>query len=242
MVVAITTCSAFVRPPQQHVVPVSALTVNNNVIIMASKKEKSDDDTAAQKKQNQQSAFGMGTFIEFQEKKRTHIGKIMNIEFKTNGGARYSVEDTEGKKYGIADKQVTYAIPCPNSPGKASKLYQDFCRAQDAPIDSLNEQLEMTPELLQMAWEETSLEDDIAQDHGAITPAGLVELVQGHAATAIEKYLAWKLLRTDLGHLFFKEIKESGRVVAFKAKTIKTVEAAKRTFCNSHSDSEICLV
>jgi len=238
----VTVCSAFVSPPRQHVVSVSTLTVTNHAVMMAAKKEKSHDETATDKKQNHQAAFGMGTFVEFQEKKRTHVGKILHIEFKANGGARYAVEDSEGKKYGIADKQVTYAIPCPTSPGKASKLYQDFCRAQDAPFDSLNAQLEMTPELLQMVWEEKSVEDEAVKDHGAVTPAGLIELVQGHAASSIEKYLAWKLLRTDLGHLFFKEIKESGRVVAFKAKTIKTVDAAKRAFCQSHTDSEICLV
>jgi len=226
----ISACSAFVQHPQQNVVPA----VNSNMVLMA----KFSGDTSP-KKQNQQSSFGMGTFVEFQEKKRMHAGKIIRVEYKSNGGARYSVEDSEGKKYGIADKQVAYAIACPNSPGQASELYADFCRAQNAPIDSLNNQLEMSAELLEMAWEEKSSEDNA---EGDITAEGLIELVQGHAASTMEKYMAWKLLSSNVGHLFFKEIKEHGRVVAFKAKTIKTVEVAKKAFCESNEDSELCFV
>lgn len=186
-------------------------------------------------------AIPEGTFVEFTEKRRNHIGKIVKIEYKTGGGApRYVVEDSEGKKFGIADKQVSYAMNCPNTPGQASKLYNEFVRAQDTPLDSLNEQLDMNTELLQMAWEETAADEE-SKDH-IITAAGLIELVQGQTASAIEKYLAWKLLRTDIGHLFFKEIKDHGRVVAFKAKTQKAVNDALRAFCQSHKDDELCLV
>ena len=38
--------------------------------------------------QNQQ-AFAAGSFVEFVEKKRTHIGKIDSVEHKSSGGARY---------------------------------------------------------------------------------------------------------------------------------------------------------
>ena len=37
----------------------------------------------------QQHAFAVGTFVEFMEKKRTHIGKIDKSEHKSSGGARY---------------------------------------------------------------------------------------------------------------------------------------------------------
>ena len=36
-----------------------------------------------------QQAFASGTFVEFVEKKRTHIGKIESVEHKSSGGARY---------------------------------------------------------------------------------------------------------------------------------------------------------
>ena len=59
----------------------------------------------------------------------------------------------------------------------------------------------------------------------------------------MEKYYAWKLLQSDMAHIFFKEIKSNGRVVSFKAKTRKAVEAAKEMFCRTHQDeNEICFV
>lgn len=187
----------------------------------------------------QQRAFPTGTFVEFQEKKRTHIGKIDSVEHKSTGGARYHILDSEGKKYDIADKAVLYGMSCPNSPGEASKLWQDFCRAQDAPENTLQAELDITPELLEMAWEEAAAEEE--GDH-LLTASSLIELVQGHAASAMETYLAWKLLKSETSHIFFKEIKDHGRVVAFKAKTRKAVDAAKEVFCKSHADSEICFV
>lgn len=187
----------------------------------------------------QQNAIAVGTFVEFQEKKRTHIGKIDTVEHKASGGARYNVIDSEGKAYDIADKAVLYAMPSPNTPGQAQKLFGEFCRAQDAPVDTLQQELDITPELLQMAYEEAAEDED--HKH-LITSASLIELIHGHAASAMEKYLAWKLLKTDMAHVFFKEIKDHGRVVAFKAKTRKAVQAAKEAFCNSHADSDLCLV
>ena len=37
----------------------------------------------------QQKAVESGSFVEFVEKKRTHIGKIDAVEHKSSGGARY---------------------------------------------------------------------------------------------------------------------------------------------------------
>lgn len=188
----------------------------------------------------QQQAFSVGTFVEFQEKKRTHIGKIETVEHKSSGGARYKIVDSEGKAFDVADKAVTYAMPCPNAPGPAQKLFEQFVRAQDAPLDTLQQELEMTAELLEMAWEETAADEE--NESHELTAASLIELVQGHAASAMEKYLAWQLLKTDMAHVFFKEIKDHGRVVAFKAKTHKAVQAAKEAFCQNHQDSELCYI
>jgi hypothetical protein len=186
----------------------------------------------------QQKAFPVGMFVEFEEKTRTHVGKIDAVEHKSSGGARYDVIDSEGNKHSIADKAILYAMPCPSSPAQASKLFDDFCKAQDTPLLSLQEELEITPELLEMAWEEAAEEDEF--DDNLLTPDALIQLIHSHAASAMEKYLAWQLLKTDVAHVFFKEIKDHGRVVAFKAKTRKAVEAAKAAFCQSHQDNELC--
>ena len=218
-------CSAFLQQVK------SPFHVNRNKAVYA---KKSGDDVV------QQHAFSAGTFVEFQEKKRSHLGKITGVEHKGNGGARYTVTDSEGKNYGIADKQVLYSMPCPTSPGQAAKLYSEFCRCQDAPLSSIEDQLEVTSDLLEMAWEEVA-DDEENKDH-TLTSDSFITLVHSHVASAMEKYLAWKLLKSDMSHVFFKEIKENGRVVAFKAKTRKAVDAAKETFCRTHEDSEICFV
>lgn len=151
----------------------------------------------------------------------------------------YSVIDSEGKKFNIPDKDVRYSMPCPNSPGQATKLYDDFCAAQETPLPSIQEAIEVSPEILEMAWEEAAEE---GEDHN-LTPDSFIELVHAHAGSAMEKYMAWKFLQSDVGHVFFKEIKSHGRVVSFKAKTRKAVEAARVMFCRTHQDeNEICFV
>lgn len=111
--------------------------------------------------------------------------------------------DTEGHKFNIADKHILYSMPCPNSPGQATKLYDEFCAAQDTPVASLQEAIDVSPELLEMAWEEAAEEEEGSH---SLTAASFVELVQGHAASSMEKYMAWKYLQSDVSHIFFKEV------------------------------------
>lgn len=94
-------------------------------------------------------------------------------------------------------------MPCPNSPGQATKLYDEFCAAQDTPVASLQEAIDVSPELLEMAWEEAAEEEEGSH---SLTAASFVELVQGHAASSMEKYMAWKYLQSDVSHIFFKEV------------------------------------
>ena len=106
----------------------------------------------------------VGTFVEFQEKKRVHVGKIESAERKSSGGeVRYRVIDSEGHKFGVPDKAILYSMPCPNSPGQATKLYDEFCTAQEAPLLTLQEDLGVTSDLLEMVWEEAAAED--SEDH-----------------------------------------------------------------------------
>lgn len=188
----------------------------------------------------QQRAYAVGTLIEFTEKKRVHVGKIASVDHKSNGGARYDVEDHDGHKSNIADKAVNYAMPIsPNDERKIKQLFDEFAAALEEPEMELRTDLDISAELLEMAWEET-LEDESQQ----LTPKSLVDLVHSHTASAIESYKAWRLMRTDMAHVFFKELKEHGRVVAFKAKAKKAVDAAKITFCRNpdHSEDDVCWV
>jgi hypothetical protein len=178
----------------------------------------------------------VGTFVEFEEKSRIHVGKVKSVEHKSNGGSRYEVIDNDGHRFAIADKAITFTIPAPNTPAQQAILFNEFIAAQVASEEDLLTKLDFSPGLLEMAWEEAE------EDEGELTPSALVELVHAHAASAIEKYIAWKLLRTEMAHVFFKEIKDHGRVVSFKAKARKTVDSAKQAFCLLHDDSELCIV
>lgn len=74
-------------------------TISNAIILSLSKSNKgsSSDDSNTVLVQQQQ-AFPVGTFVEFVEKKRVHVGKIDSVEYKkSSGGARYHVVDSEGR-------------------------------------------------------------------------------------------------------------------------------------------------
>jgi hypothetical protein len=199
--------------------------------------KKGDANEGGARPSPQQHTFSVGTFVEFEEKTRMHVGKILQSEHKTSGGTRYDIEDNEGKKYHVADKAVNFVIPAPNSPAAASKLFDEFCKASKVSEKDLRAKLGISAELLELAWEES----EQTEDH-LLTAPQLIELVHSHVASAIEKYMAWKLLRSETAHVFFKEIKDHGRVVAFKAKARDAVETSKEAFCRDHEDSDLCCV
>lgn len=184
-------------------------------------------------------ALGVGTLVEFEEKGRIHLGTIKSAEHKSSGGARYKIEDTEGKLFDIADKAVTFSTPAPNNPGKAEQLLTELVAVQDASEGDLCNKLQVTPELLEMAWEEAA--DEEAPSH-ELTAKSFIQLVHSHKASAMEEYMAWKLLKGDMAHVFFKDMKQHGRILSFKAKARKAVDNAKSVFCSSHEDVEFCFV
>jgi hypothetical protein len=74
------------------------------------------------------------------------------------------------------------------------------------------------------------------EETGMMTSQSLIELIHSHSASPIENYMAWRLLKAEVGHVFFKELKENGRVTSFKPKPAKSVEAAKANFCANHEE------
>jgi len=181
----------------------------------------------------QQQAFPSGTIVEFQEKKREHVGKILEVDRKSNGAVRYEIEEfPTGKHFSVADKEVSFSIPTTNNEKQAEKLLEQVEHAHAIDEVALSKELEITPDLLEMAWEE-AVEDEEAHN---LTPNDLVELVHSHKADPVEKYEAWRLLKSEIGHVFFKELKQNGRVVAFKPKARNSVEASKDIFLQKHDE------
>ena len=187
---------------------------------------------------SQAQALPIGAFVEFKEKDRSIIGKIDKVEHKSSGGARYRILDTDNKPHNVAAKSIEYSMACPNSPGQATKLFDEFTTVHEASQQQLQKSLEISPDLIEMVWETVAEEE-----HSEVTPNSFVELIHSHAASTIEKYMAWKLLRTEMAHIFFREIKDHGIVVSFKARAKNAVVAAKKHFCATHiDDNEICFV
>ena len=53
-------------------------------------------------------SLSVGAFVEFEEKqRRVHIGKIAEVEHKSNGGTRYSVESSDGQRLGSRKRDVS---------------------------------------------------------------------------------------------------------------------------------------
>ena len=209
-------------------------------VVLQSKKDKDDGLV-------KHASFGVGTFIEFAEKKHTeriHVGTVTKVQHKANGGALYDITDSDNKQYqNVADKAIQFVMNPPNSPGPAQQLFREFCAAQTASVDDLQTALEISPELLELAWEEATADADPDHPH-EITPDSLITLCHSHTASNIETYQAWRLLQSDLSHIFFKEIKDHGRIASFKAKARKTVDTAKRAFCidPQQAHHELCLL
>jgi len=176
--------------------------------------------------------------VEFEEKKRAHVGRITDVVHKSNGGARYDVEVyPTGQKYSVADKEVTFSVPAPNNDKQVQQLLKQLEKAHALAEKELLRELDISPELLEMAWEEKAEDEEVAE----MKAGDLVELVHSHKPNQIEKYEAWRLMRSEIGHVFFKDVKENGRVVAFKPKPASAVETSKGQFCASHDDvDEIC--
>jgi hypothetical protein len=234
-ILSLSTVSSFV--------PFTSINRNPTAAIITAASKKGVDDGM-----HHHHSFATGSFVEFVEKKRTHIGKIDMVEHKSSG-CSYQVIDSDGKKFHIPDKDILYSIPCPNTPDQATKLYDEFCLAHDTlSLQAIQDSINVSPDLLVMAWEEVagdnsnSVEQGGSSDH-LLTPASFIELVHAHTATTLEKYMAWKFLQSETSHVFFKEIREHGRVVSFKAKTRKAVEAAKDVFCRAHQyENVICFL
>ena len=177
--------------------------------------------------------------MEFSEKKREHVGKIVEAEHKSNGAVRYDIEEfPTGKHFSVPDKEVAFSIPATNNEKQAEKLLEQIEHAHALSEEELSKELDIAPDLLEMAWEETAEATEEGEQPQNLTPNELVEAVHSHKADPVEKYEAWRLLRSEIGHVFFKELKEKGRVVAFKPKARNSVEASKENFLQKHEDED----
>mmetsp|Transcript_17988 Transcript_17988/g.34043 ORF Transcript_17988/g.34043 Transcript_17988/m.34043 type:complete len:237 (-) Transcript_17988:498-1208(-) len=225
---AIAASTAFVLPPSN--------TYDKQRSFATFAKKNSGDDVA------QKQALPIGALVEFEEKGRVHIGKVIEVMPKSNGANRYDILDHEGLKFkNVGEKEINFATPVQKSASAEQKLMADLVKTQEESTDMLLKDLGVSTDLLEMAWMEAASE---GTESNELTPDSFFSMIHSKAASMSEKYKAWRLLKTDLARVFFKDLKQNGRVVAFKAKAEDTVEAAKRTFCSSDQNQsvEFCFV
>ena len=179
-----------------------------------------------------------GTICEFSEKGgKTFVGVIKSSESKSKGGARYELADETGALHSIAEKQLTF-VGKVVEPKNIAKTLGEFADTLHANSKNLCNQLGIDAELFMLAWETAAEEEE-----GDLYVDGFFQHMLSRKTNSLEeRYKAWRLLTSDVGHLFFKELKTNGRVDHWKAKTVKAVDAAKQQFCASHDEPEFCFV
>eukprot|EP00614_Pseudopedinella_elastica_P010503 CAMPEP_0172610718 /NCGR_PEP_ID=MMETSP1068-20121228/30486_1 /TAXON_ID=35684 /ORGANISM="Pseudopedinella elastica, Strain CCMP716" /LENGTH=236 /DNA_ID=CAMNT_0013414499 /DNA_START=70 /DNA_END=780 /DNA_ORIENTATION=+ len=187
----------------------------------------------------------VGSIVEFDDGKgRFHIGKVKSVEHKSNGKARYAIQDAEEHLFNVADKQVRFSAGCPASPKDEAAVFKDIMAASQASPAELRAKLDLDAEVLELAWEEVAASED---GLSTVTAKDFVELVHSRPPkSAGEAYCAWRFLKEELGSVFFKAIKEGGKITSFKAKAEKAVNDAKQAFCsapqNLKEEPEFCFV
>mmetsp|Transcript_27252 Transcript_27252/g.43046 ORF Transcript_27252/g.43046 Transcript_27252/m.43046 type:complete len:157 (-) Transcript_27252:385-855(-) len=85
-----------------------------------------------------QQAFAAGSFVEFSEKKRIHVGKIESVEHKSSGGARYHVLGSEGKKFNIPTNKSATPWPAPTPPVKPTNSTTNSAPPKELPSNPSN--------------------------------------------------------------------------------------------------------
>lgn len=177
-----------------------------------------------------------GTVCEWvAEKHRVHVGVVKSSESKSKGGARYEIADASGVVHTVPEKQLSF-VGKVVQPKDVAKTLTSFDMALSEDTAALRTALKIDADLLALAWE-TAAEEDA----GELSEDDVAEQVLGHkTSNLIEKYRLWRLLTSDLGRFFFKELKHNGRVDTWKAKAVKSVEAAKKSFCDNHNEPEFC--
>mmetsp|Transcript_9093 Transcript_9093/g.27237 ORF Transcript_9093/g.27237 Transcript_9093/m.27237 type:complete len:226 (-) Transcript_9093:71-748(-) len=179
-------------------------------------------------------ALGKGSIVEFVHNKHTTLGVVTDHMVKSKGGLRYEITTADEKVHvGVAPRDIHFSAP-PLKGDKGDKpplkRLPEFEHVLQTSATNL-----IDPETLEISWEIAAEEDKVlrTKDISKLTDMG---------SSPVDIYRTFRVLSSELGHVFFKGAK--GEAAAFKARAKKTVEAAKQSLCNNHSDEygEFCLV
>jgi hypothetical protein len=226
MIAALTVAAAGFTAPLYHM-PYTTQTTVRRVTMKA---EVPDDDDKPQVHLE-----SIGSVVEFDDGKhdRSLLGIVTSAEAKAKGGARYSVIDANSVTHSVPGK----GIHCSFSADKKMKdgvdpnvLLEPFEKIQALPSTNLG----VEPDILELAWEMLKDEDKSSWSAKTI----LRSIDDSMCRSPVEQYRAFRLLTSDLGHIFFKSLSDN----MFKPKNDKAVKASKENWCRSHDELDYCLL
>lgn len=176
----------------------------------------------------------VGSIVEFDDGKhdRAILGVVASAEAKAKGGSTYTILDANSVSHSIKGKQ----IHCAFSPDPKLKktepevLLKPFEAVKEMEVTALG----VAPDDLELAWEFLTEEDKDSWSARTILQAIDDKLCR----SPVEQYQAFRLLTSDLGHVFFKTL--SGGF--YKLKNAKAVRASKEQWCRAHEEVEFCFV
>lgn len=177
-------------------------------------------------------ALSDGSICEFEDGKgNSRIGLVRSSKASGSKGFVYELVDVEEHVHTIATKAVHIAFP-PNMKVKSTKpaeiLKEYVAVASTKPID-----LGIDVSLLGLAWEMCAEEDVPSHTTASIFNKIDPSLME----SSIAQYKAYRLLASEIGHLFFKVLHETDHAHReYKARTADAVATTKNNWCESLGD------
>jgi len=185
--------------------------------------------------------FSTGSICEFEDgKQRPHLGVVLSVEVGAKkGGAVYEVADAKDKKHKVYAKSL-HAIypsdPMTKSGTPPAEVLDDYLNVAGCTPTQLGVELEM----LELGWE-VCAEDEASDELSQAAIMG--EIDPSYLENPIQQYKAYRLLTSDLGKIFFKQLHAGGAhhdasAISFRAKSAAAVADSKEAWCKAEEAGE----
>jgi hypothetical protein len=188
------------------------------------------DDTPEIRPDIQVSKMSVVEFHDDNKKGTPVLGLVEGAEYKAKGGARIMIIDASGSKHTIKENSIHINLGV-----YKGKLVEpsDILKEYNAVMQTEASKLGVDVIDLEMAWELC------AEEGHNFSAKGILSLVdESFFKSTIDKYKAFRLLTSDIGHIFFKKVSND----AFKPKAQKSVQASKEQWCREQTELDWCFV
>ena len=148
--------------------------------------------------------FTTGSICEFEDgKARPHLGVVVSVEVGAKkGGAVYEVADAKDKKHKVYAKNMHAVYPSDpmTKPGTGpAEVLDDYLNVAGCTPTQLGIELE----LIELGWE-VCAEDEASEELSQAAIMG--EIDPSYLESPVQQYKAYRLLTSDLGKIFFKQL------------------------------------